>query len=67
MFRYWSCLFHISKGKRKTARAVFNSKYGIAYSYTIEASFASYMTKDRELVSFDRKRYEEMGEKILEC
>ena len=47
-FRYWSCLFHIKRSKKKTARAVFNQKYGIPYSYTVEASFASFMTKDRE-------------------
>ncbi len=58
-------MFKISRGKKKTARAVFNQKYGIHFSYTVEASFASFMSKEREVVSFERKLYEEMGENII--
>ena len=58
-------MFKISRGKKKTARAVFNQKYGIHFSYTVEASFASFLSKDPEHVLFERKLYEEMGENII--
>lgn len=38
MFRYYSCIFKISPGKKTTGRAFFHYTCGIANCYTIEAS-----------------------------
>lgn len=35
MFRYYSCIFKISKGKEKTARAVLLREHGIPFCYTV--------------------------------
>ena len=47
MFRYYSCSFKIAFCKETTARAIFQRKLGIPFSYTIEASNGSYYDHER--------------------
>ncbi len=42
MFRYFSCIFKISPGKKSTARAVIFNNCNIVNCFTIEASNGSY-------------------------
>lgn len=62
MFRFHSCIFRISKGKMTTARALFAIDYGINNCFTIEASFAGYITRTRETKPFTTEALLEMGQ-----
>lgn len=45
MFRYYSCIFRVSKGKKSTARGVFCESYGFPNCFTIEASNGFYWSE----------------------
>ena len=61
MFRFHSCIFRVARGKLTTARAVFSMDYGIHNCYTLEASFAGYLSKSRETVPFNSESLISMG------
>ncbi len=46
LFRYFSCIFRISPGKKTTARAVIQNMCNLTNCFTIEASNGSYYQKD---------------------
>lgn len=65
MFRYFSCNFRVSKSKRKAARAVVASEFGIPYSYTFETSFHFYFNKQRQTVMLMPVDYLLLGELLI--
>ena len=63
MFRYYSCIFRITEGKKDTARAVFFHDYTIPFTYTVEASNGSYYDRDqKQTFDFNKNRWEEIGQ-----
>ncbi len=60
MFRYYSCKFRNEKSKLKAARIVISTKFGIANSFTIEASFYGYIDNERKTIEFQREHYQTM-------
>ena len=66
MFRFFSCIFRIHSSKTTTARAIFFSEYGIDQCYTLEASYASWFTQDRETLNFDPSSFRKMGMIVVE-
>jgi hypothetical protein len=61
MFRYFSCKFRIEKSKKKAARIVLWREYNIMNSFTFEASFHGYLSKDRENIEFTTENWLHMG------
>jgi hypothetical protein len=61
MFRYFSCKFKLEPSKMRTARIVLFKEFGIMNSFTIEASFQGYISKDRENKEFQPHHYCKMG------
>jgi hypothetical protein len=66
MFRYFSCKFRLEPSKMKTARIVLFKEFGIMNSFTVEASFHSYLSKERVNKEFDPQMYQSMGRKLGE-
>ncbi len=64
-FRYYSCIFKISREKAKTARAVMLREFGIPYCYTVEASAYCYNGQFGDL-PFVSQTYVEAGKRICE-
>lgn len=64
MFRFYSCKFRISKVKKRAARAVMNSEFGINHSYTLETSYYGYLNSARETVPFSPESLFILGEKL---
>jgi len=60
MFRFFSSKFKISPGKMTTARAVCAYDFNITNSYTVEASFGNYMTRNKEVIPFDSQLFRKM-------
>ncbi len=60
MFRFYSSSFKISPGKNSTSRAICLYDYGINNSFTVEASFGNYMTKNKEIISFNSELFKNM-------
>ena len=60
MFRFFSSKFKISQGKMSTARAVCQKEFNISNSYTVEASFGNYMTRNKEIIPFDSESFRKM-------
>jgi len=52
MFRYFSCKFKLEASKMRTARVVLFKEFGIMNSFTIEASFQGYISKNRQNKEF---------------
>jgi len=46
MFRFYSCIFKISPGKKNTSRAIFFTEFEIHNCFTIEASNGSYYSSN---------------------
>lgn len=65
MFRYYSCIFRISKTKANAGRAVMIRDHNVIFSYTIESSCFAYGPKINE-VKFSREDYCKVGAKICE-
>jgi hypothetical protein len=65
MFRYPACRFKIAKKKETTARAVAFYNNQIPYSYTVEASFASFLTKAHTQTTFTEELFTQMGKHIV--
>lgn len=64
-FRYYSCIFKISKHKETTGRAVMLRQFGIPFCYTVESSAYSYVSSRGE-VPFTSELYQRSGEGIGE-
>jgi hypothetical protein len=60
-FNLTQCSFEIESQKKNCSRAVFFSKFGFPYSYTIESSFGIY--RDRRITEIDVTR---MGEDVCQ-
>ena len=62
MFRYYSCLFKISKKKETTSRCVFWKTCDIVNCFTVEASNGSFYTSNnQETVDFNANSWIDMG------
>ena len=61
MFRYYSCKFRNDKEKAKAARMVVSKEFGLANSYTLEASFHGYLNSERTTDAFDAANLMEVG------
>ena len=61
MFRFFSSRFKVDPSKEKTARVVMWREFNILNSFTIEASFFSYIDSLRENIEFTPTIYEKMG------
>jgi cytosolic carboxypeptidase protein 2/3 len=61
MFRFHSCKFQNEKSKGKAARITLYKQFGIFNSFTLEASFHGYYTKDKVTHEFTEALYEQMG------
>lgn len=66
MFRYYSCKFRNDKGKEKAARLVVSKEFGLANSYTLEASFHGYLNTERGTNSFDAANLLAVGRALAE-
>ena len=66
MFRYYSCKFRNDKEKEKAARLVVSKEFGLANSYTLEASFHGFLNTDRGTDSFDAGNLMEVGRVLAE-
>lgn len=64
-FRYYSCIFKISKSKQSTGRAVMLREFGIPFCYTVESSAYSYVNSQGE-TPFTPSLYERTGATIAE-
>lgn len=64
MFRYHSSKFHVSRTKKKAARAVMNNEFKIFFSYTLETSYYGYLSQSRETVAFTTENLFSLGEKL---
>ena len=66
MFRYYSCMFHISSEKSTTARATFNRAINIPFTYTLESSNGAFYDSLQHLEKlFVAKNWIEMGEALV--
>lgn len=64
-FRYFSCIFRISKQKETTGRAIMFREFGVPYCYTVESSAYSYFSSRGE-VPFSAELYQRSGSCIAE-
>lgn len=65
MFRYYSCTFRVTPGKKTTARVVFNQACDIVSCYTIEASNGGYISEDgNKQTDFSEQLWIQMGQFI---
>jgi len=63
-FRWASCRFRNERSKQKAARLVVWKQLKLMNTFTIEASFYGYLTKDRDTVPFTEATLLEAGEGI---
>ena len=66
MFRYRACNYIIPKYKLGTARAVFSMHYGVTNCFTLEASYSSYLSAQRETIPFKSDDYMLMGARVFD-
>ncbi len=66
MFRYRACNYIIPKYKLGTARAVFSMHYGVTNCFTLEASYSSYLSTQRETIPFKADDYMLMGARVCD-
>lgn len=67
-FRYHSCVFRVASGKQSTARAVLIRTFGVAFTYTVEASNGLYHCPEKlKDVAFTQMHWIEMGAKIFDA
>lgn len=65
MFRFYSSSFKISSAKMSTSRAICLFDYKINNSYTVEASFGNYMTKNKEIIPFNSELFKKMVNSLI--
>lgn len=63
-FRWASCRFRNERSKQKAARLVVWKQLKLMNTFTVEASFYGYLTKDRDTVPFTEATLLEAGEGI---
>jgi hypothetical protein len=64
MFHYFSSKFKVQPYKQGAARVVMNKEFGIMNCFTLEASMASYIDKDRATHDFLIQDYYKMGSQL---
>ena len=66
MFRFWSCKFRIEKSKQRAARLVLWREFNIMNCFTLEATFHSFINKERQNIELTPGKMEEMGSSLAE-